>query len=610
MRKNTLQHYISNILMTRLSIRLCVCVGLLVLSDISIAQLGFEQPQQVIETKYEVTISAPTPLDALLKNHLEIIKARDSSRMSSAEWLTLYHDAPLAIQNLLATEGYFSSIIKKSIINSAGVSTVSFMVDPGPAALISKVNLKFSGVITQQTANESPQITTLRDGWMLPVGTKFRQADWNQAKRKLLISLLIDRYPNATIKDSRAEVDPKTNSVVLNVEVDSGAAYKFGNLTIEGLQRYPASIINSLNPIKPGMAYNQRKLQTFQSRLEESGYFRGVEVIADTKLPATDETQVKIANLKIMVVENQSIKVGVGAGFSTNTGARTQLTFDDINLFNLGWRLTSSLKVEQKAQSFSGLIRLPTDSDGYRDSLNASIDRTSIEGQTITAGKTGINRSWGPRKREQTVGVNYIIEHQNLDGATSDDKQAVTFSYGITLRRIDNERNPTLGYLLNTQFAIAPLNILSTGQFIQSYVKLQGYYPVTSTTQLIARTEVGMVNGKNSAPAAFLFRTGGDQSVRGYAYQSLGVKEGDAIVGGQYMVTGSVEMIQWLTNQWGVAAFVDFGNATNKIQDLKPVYGYGLGARWKSPVGPLGADIAYGEDTGEYRLHFNLGVAF
>lgn len=596
--------------MTRLTTRLCVCVGLLVQSDISIAQLAFEQPQQVIETKYEVTISAPTPLDALLKNHLEIIKARDSSRMSSAEWLRLYHDAPLAIQNLLATEGYFSSIIKKSIINSAGVSTVSFMVDPGPAALISKVNLKFSGVITQQTANESPQITTLRDGWMLPVGTKFRQADWNQAKRKLLISLLIDRYPNATIKDSRAEVDPKTNAVVLNVEVDSGAAYKFGILTIEGLQRYPASIINSLNPIKPGMAYNQSKLQTFQSRLEESGYFRGVEVIADTKLPATDETQVKIANLKIMVVENQSIKVGVGAGFSTNTGARTQLTFDDINLFNLGWRLTSSLKVEQKAQSFSGLIRLPTDSDGYRDSLNASIDRTSIEGQTITAGKTGINRSWGPRKREQTVGVNYIIEHQNLDGATSDDKQAVTFSYGITLRRIDNERNPTLGYLLNTQFAIAPLNILSTGQFIQSYVKLQGYYPVTSTTQLIARTEVGMVNGKNSAPAAFLFRAGGDQSVRGYAYQSLGVKEGDAIVGGQYMVTGSVEMIQWLTNQWGVAAFVDFGNATNKIQDLKPVYGYGLGARWKSPVGPLGADIAYGEDTGEYRLHFNLGVAF
>ena len=76
------------------------------------------------------------------------------------------------------------------------------------------------------------------------------------------------------------------------------------------------------------------------------------------------------------------------------------------------------------------------------------------------------------------------------------------------------------------------------------------------------------------------------------------------------MVTGSLEMIQWLTSQWGAAAFFDFGNASNKIQDLKPVYGYGLGARWKSPIGPVGADIAYGQDTGQYRLHFNLGVAF
>jgi translocation and assembly module TamA len=119
-----------------------------------------------------------------------------------------------------------------------------------------------------------------------------------------------------------------------------------------------------------------------------------------------------------------------------------------------------------------------------------------------------------------------------------------------------------------------------------------------------------MVNGKNSAPAAFLFRAGGDQSVRGYGYQSLGVTEGDATVGGRYLTTGSVEVVQWLTPQWGAAVFVDFGNAANTLQDLKPLYGYGLGARWKSPVGPIGADIAYGQETGEYRMHFNIGVAF
>jgi translocation and assembly module TamA len=108
----------------------------------------------------------------------------------------------------------------------------------------------------------------------------------------------------------------------------------------------------------------------------------------------------------------------------------------------------------------------------------------------------------------------------------------------------------------------------------------------------------------------FLFRAGGDQSVRGYAYDSLGVKKDGAIVGGRYMATGSFEVVQWLTGRWGAAAFVDFGNASNTFEELSPVYGYGLGLRIKSPIGPLGADVAYGQETGEYRLHLNLGVVF
>lgn len=98
--------------------------------------------------------------------------------------------------------------------------------------------------------------------------------------------------------------------------------------------------------------------------------------------------------------------------------------------------------------------------------------------------------------------------------------------------------------------------------------------------------------------------------MRGYAFQSLGVTEGLATVGGKYLATGSVEVVQWLTAQWGGAAFVDLGNAANSFKDLQPVYGYGLGVRWRSPLGPIGADIAYGQATDKYRLHFNIGIAF
>ncbi len=549
------------------------------------------------------------PLTALLQHHLAIVKERNNPRMRPAEWIRLYKATPQAIMDLLATEGYFSPEISHSIDNVADASQAKFLVKLGKPALVSRVDLQFSGSILQQDTSDlsatTATILSLNQNWLLPAGSTFRQEDWTQAKRRLLISLLLERYPNAMIKASKAEVNPETHSVALVLQVDSGESFKFGELKIEGLERYPASIIADLNRIKPGSTYSQARLQILQARLEESGYFRGVEVSAST---ATSDTEV--IPIKVSVQENPSVKVGIGAGYSTNTGARAQLTYDDLNLFDRGWRLTSSLKPEQRAQSLGALIRLPTDSKGYRDSMNAGIERRVIEGQITTSGQTGVNRSWGPRRTEQTIGTAYLIEHLAVDGAPSVTRKVATVSYGITLRRTDNDRNPTRGYLLNTQLAVAPLEELSDGRFVQSYLKMQGYYPLTSSTQIIARTELGAVSGKNSAPAAFLFRAGGDQSVRGYAFESLGVREGDATVGGRYLVTGSVEAIQWITKQWGAAAFVDFGNAANTIDALKPVYGYGLGVRWNSPIGPVGADVAYGEAVKEYRLHFNLGVAF
>lgn len=562
-------------------------------------------PAQAESGRYQVEISAPTELEDLLKSHLDMMKWRDNPRMNPAEWQRLYSIAPQNIKDLLSTVGYFSPQIDSSLSNQNGVYIAKFTVDPSQPVLIKSVDIQFTGGIAEQSADIKPNMRRLREHWLLKSGAQFHQGNWDLAKRNLLTSLLVERYPNATIRNSKAEVNLETHSVALTIEVDSGPAIKFGNTSIEGLKRYPAKVVTNLNPIKPDGIYNQSDLLTFQTRLQESGYFQSVEVTADTK-----NTENNVAPIKVTVEENRRIKMGVGAGFSTNTGARTQFTYEDLNILNRGWRLASSLKLEQKSQSINGEIQLPVTSKGYRDSINGSLNRTAIEGQTTILGQTGVKRAWGPRKREQYVAANYLVENQYIDGAPSSDTKVATLSYGITLRHTDNELSPTRGYLLNAQFTGAPLDAFSGGKFLQSYVKTQAYYPITHRTQLISRAELGIVSGQNGAPASYLFRAGGDQSVRGYAYQSLGVNEGNAVVGGRYLATGSVEVVQWLTEQWGAAAFFDLGHAANRWQDLDPVYGYGLGARWKSPIGPIGADIAYGEATGKYRLHFNIGVAF
>jgi len=571
---------------------------------------------QVVDGTYEAeiavqasTVDADTAaIKTLLEKHLQIFEWRNNARTTATEWQRLFEAAPQNIKNLLATEGYFSPTITSQLSQKGNISVAHFDIALGKPAIISSVDIQFKGAIRQASEKSTPNMTTLRNEWLLAKGEIFRQEYWAQAKRRLLTSLLVERYANATISNSLAQVNVEENTVALKVEIDSGNEVYFGTINIEGLTRYSPSVVKNLSPIKPNAIYTQTDLLTFQARLQESGYFSNVEVTADTKAANADNQHQ--APIKVVVLENKSIKMGVGVGYSTNTGARTQLTLEDLSLFGRDWRFASNLKVEQKAQSLIGQIQFPITKKGYRDSIIADINRTNIEGQVLTSSQVKIKRAWGPRKREQYLGANYLIEQQDIDGGESTTKKVATLNYGITLRHTDNDLAPTRGYLVNSEFAYAPFDSLSNGQFLYSHIKTQVYYPMTTSTQFIARAEIGMVNGKNNAPEAFLFRAGGDQSVRGYAFQSLGVQEAGATVGGKLVATGSVEIVQWLTNQWGAAVFVDAGNAANTWADLEPVYGYGLGARWKSPLGPIGADIAYGQEVDDYRLHFNIGVAF
>jgi len=56
--------------------------------------------------------------------------------------------------------------------------------------------------------------------------------------------------------------------------------------------------------------------------------------------------------------------------------------------------------------------------------------------------------------------------------------------------------------------------------------------------------------------------------------------------------------------------FYDVGDAADTRQSFSAREGTGVGARWRSPVGPVNLDLAYGRQTDAYRVHFSLGFAF
>jgi translocation and assembly module TamA len=561
---------------------------------------------------YSVALEAPKPLAELLENNLDLMRWRGNPQLDMDQLQRLLRAAPEQVRALVATEGYYSPEVSASLDTSGAQAVAHIVVRPGEPVRVGALDLVFKGF----GATGAPYDTgALRSGWSLPEGAIFRQADWEGAKRKLLRLAVQTRYPRAQLQDSSATVDPQTRRAALHVVVDSGPEMHMGDLRIEGLQRYPERIVADLNPIKPGDQYSEAALQSFQQRLQDSGYFGSVDVGADLGLLAADEEAAPAQSITVpvlvRVLENKRKNVSVGGGYSTNTGNRAQVTYDDLSLFGL--RLKSGITLETRRQQARADLYFPTTANGYNDSIGTSFERTDINGEVTSVSSVAAKRAWGSPQLERSVIVEYRNENKTVAGETEARKsQALPVSYNLTKRHLDSLLFPTNGYVLNAQLGLALLPILTEEQFVRGSLRVVGYRPLGTDTTLIVRAEGGALvsRHKSGVPSTYLFRAGGDVSVRGYGYQQLGVQEGDAIVGGRYLLDGSVELQHWFHPPWGAAVFYDAGNAGDVFRDLKPKSGYGVGVRWRSPVGPINVDLAYGHAVHKVRLHFSLGFVF
>jgi len=583
---------------------------------------------------YDVRIDAPRNLRELLENNLDLMRWRGNARMDLEQLQRLVRVAPEQAKTLIATEGYYSPQVSAGLDTSGARPVVRVIVEPGQAVTVGDVDIELRGFAVADKGTDHRTVTApmdaaaLRNRWTLPVGARFRTADWEGAKRGLLRQVTQTRFPRAQLLDSSATVDPDSHRALLKVVLDSGPEVRLGQLKIEGLKRYPASIITNLNQIRPGDEYSEAALQALQGRLQDTGYFGGVEVSAD--MSSVLNEQVSDLNqgdgpkpadasgpttlpVLVRVTENKRKNLSLGVGFSTNTGARTQANYDDLYVF--GKRMKSSLLYEQKQQSARTDFYWPTTSNGYSNSLGGGFKREDLEGQITRTTDITAKRSWGSPLLERTLTLAALTEQVTIDDAVNGETtrvKSLPLTFSITKRALDSLVQPTRGYVANAQIGGALLPVLTDEKFVRLYLHGVGYKPLGPSGTLIVRGEFGAVGSGDKAgvPSTFLFRAGGDGSVRGYAYQELGVPVGTATTGGRYLFTASAEYDWWFKPPYGAAIFYDAGNAGDNFSDLKPKVGYGVGARWRSPVGPLAVDVAYGQAVKKVRLHFSLGFSF
>jgi translocation and assembly module TamA len=555
--------------------------------------------------RFRVVIDAPRPLASMLEGGLDLMRWQQDEKMTMDLLHRLVAEARLEVERAVAAEGYFSPTVRSLIERGEDRLTVRIGVDPGPRAVVSAVELGFRGPVTESDSGQA-RMAAVRSAWPLPVGEPFRQADWDAAKRRAVAELARIRYAAASITSSEARVDPEKRAVTLRVELDSGPPFRVGETRVNGTGRYPMAIVENLNPIQPGETYEASRLAVFQRRLLESGYFATAQVAVDP-----DPAKADAAPINVTVAEGRSQRIDTGVSFSTDARLGVQLNYTHQDLFDSALRLRSLLKADTKAQVFDTSIDTPPRPGGVWNTVNAKYQHTDIQNQRTREAVLGVSYNWGVESTPSHISLSAHVERQIIEGSNTEHNNALFLGYRTTFRLTDDPLLPRRGLLgiVNLGTSVPGLG---TQDFLRAAAKGHFLLPLGRRADLALRAEGGIVaaSSRFGVPSSFLFRTGGDQTLRGYEFESIGVRQGNAIVGGRYLALGSAEYTWWFAGDWGAAAFIDAGDAFDDRSAFDLKVGYGIGARWRSPIGPFRADLAYGQDTGKVRVHFSVGFSF
>ncbi len=577
--------------------------------------------------EYKLDVQAPGPLRALLLNYLDLARFQNAPATDSvdaAELERLLRAAPAQVRCLLETEGYFNADVSAARAGTQdGLPLLRITVDPGPRTVVHAFSIDVTGDLQKSAAAGDTaavrELTVLRGQWPLRAGDAFRQAGWSAAKNATLAKLRADGYAAATWSTTNARVDAPQNRVDLAVVLDSGPLYRLGALHIEGPQRYDEDAIRRLSTFGPGDAYSEKALLDFQERLQKVGLFEGASVELDA-----DPQTANAAPVLVRVKELTQQQATVGIGYSANTGPRLSVEHTDRRVFGTRWIAKNKFELGPDNKTWQGeLSSWPLDGL-YRNLVAGSATQLRTDNQQLIGWNARAGRTQDtPRIEHLYFGE---LAHARVDTAQlSSQGDAVSANYHWVFRDLDNVLLPTKGLTTSAQAALGyargsrsvlgdPLET-AKGPFARAYARLTWYEPFGNGWFATARAEAGQVFTHSAVgiPDTLLFRAGGDESVRGYGYRTLGPEINGVTVGGRTLLTGSLEVARPISPKYPAywwAAFIDAGNAADQWQDLKPAVGYGVGLRWRSPVGPLRVDLAYGQQVKRVRMHLSVGIAF
>lgn len=530
------------------------------------------------------------------------ISALDGKDVSSASRLRYLHRKVEAeIAKAMQPFGYYTIAVEAELDETEQGWRAVYDVTLGEPVLIDSVDIQLIG--DAQSDEAFAQVLAKHP---LSSGQPLLHSQY-EALKQALSSLAAERgYFQAGFDEHRVEVDRDARTAAVILHFNSGPRFTVGDIHFSETP-LATSFLERFIPFEQGSGIDSGKLFALQTALTDSDYFQRVEV-----KPLWQDAEGAAVPIQVYLEPRKQHYYQAGFGFGTDTGARVKLGVTRRWVNQYGHQLSGELLASQIRNDFSAQYTIPGEIP-QKDRYVLELGYNDEHSDSIDAESTYIGASWHQQRDDWQIimATRFQQETATFDGV-EEDTQFLIPRLSVTQVQAGDRLNVKQGFRLNAQVSGASKALLSDTDFVQLRLSAKAVHSFTERWRVLGRVDSGItwVDDFRKLPASVRFFAGGDNSIRGFGFESIGPtgRNGD-VVGAPHLLTGSLETDYRFKPDWAVAAFIDAGDAFED-NAMQMNVGVGVGLRWFSPIGPVRLDLAVPQtgDEHDLRIHFTLGA--
>ena len=539
---------------------------------------------------------------------LEFAKRTDADKgeYDQADVERLFRQGEREIQDALRPYGWYNVSVTPRLSGAKPDWVVEYQVDAGPLTAISTIDIALVG----EGADDPNLVRFKTRTWPLRIGNRIKHEDYEALKTRMVQAAYSLGLLDAKLTRRELRIDVPNNSADVQLTLDTGRRYYFGDIRIEqdGAVLLRDAFLRNYLTFEPGEPYDPAKVLSTQFAFSDLDYFQTVDIESKKEETGPDSARIPIV---ISTTERAPRSYRFGLGFGTDTGPRASIGADFRRLNTRGHKLRTDLRVSQRISTAIAEYRIPVGvlpSDSVSVTTQALTQDFSDVEETLYRLGTSYNRRG--KRWQRRIYLDYTFDEYTIRDSPRRTSKLLVPGVSFDHTEGDDPIFPKRGWYAFFDIHGGTTALLSDTNFVQGSVKLRGLLELARRLQLRVRADQGAtyVGSFDNLPPSQRFFAGGDGSVRGYAFQSLGPRDGNnRTIGGRYLTTASAELNWYVLREYGIAAFVDAGGADDTpLIDLS--VGAGLGVRYRAPFGAFALDLAHPFDAGQSPVRLHLGV--